>query len=313
MFTKEDPLFIPKLFGPNYPTIDPLIINQNGVKKLLSGLNPSKAAGPDQIPCRILKELSVELAPIFTALFRQSLNTGTLSSLWSQAFVSPIYEKGHGVCWKTTAPFPWLVHRASILCKHIRNHLDQHGILILLNHRFRTKHSCETHLLLTLQDLMNYRDKKDQIGLAVLDFSKAFDAVPHDDMLGNWIFTASLAEADQVLLQQDLSALELWGDTWGMCFNATKCNIMHISCYHNTLTRIYSLCNHVLSEVDAAKYLGINLSSELSWSPHVSCVVSKANSTLDFLRRNLTYPLCNQPWNMLWQAGTLTTYATLTH
>ena len=33
--------------------------------------------------------------------------------------------------------------------------------------------------------------------------------------------------------------------------------------------------------------LGINLSSELSWSPHVSSVVSKANSTLGFLRRNL--------------------------
>ena len=42
--------------------IDPLIINQNEVEKLLSGLNPSKAAGPDQISCRILKELSVELA-----------------------------------------------------------------------------------------------------------------------------------------------------------------------------------------------------------------------------------------------------------
>ena len=50
---------------------------------------------------------------------------------------------------------------------------------------------------------------------------------------------------------------------------------------------MYSLCNHVLSEVDTAKYLGINLSSELSWSPHVSSVVSKAKSTLGFLRRNL--------------------------
>ena len=50
---------------------------------------------------------------------------------------------------------------------------------------------------------------------------------------------------------------------------------------------MYSLCNHVLSEVDTAKYLGINLSSELSWSPHVSSVVSKANSTLGFLGRNL--------------------------
>ena len=46
VFTKEDYLFIPKLFGPNCPTIDLPIINQIGVEKLLSGLNVSKVAGP---------------------------------------------------------------------------------------------------------------------------------------------------------------------------------------------------------------------------------------------------------------------------
>ena len=55
MFTKEDSSFIPKLFGPNYPTIDPLIINQNGVEKVLSGLNSPIAAGPDQIPAAYLR------------------------------------------------------------------------------------------------------------------------------------------------------------------------------------------------------------------------------------------------------------------
>ena len=95
------------------------------------------------------------------------------------------------------------------------------------------------------------------------------------------------SKVDQVLLQRGLSALELWGDTWGMRFNATKCNIMSMSRSRNPLTRMYSLCNYVLSEVDTAKYIGINLSSQLSWSPHVSSVVSKANFILGFLRRNL--------------------------
>ena len=203
---------------------------------------------------------------------------------------------------------------------------------------------------------MTYRDQKDQIYIAVLDFPKAFETVPHDRILGkvgfygitgpdlNWttaflknrvqrvvldgrqsrsatvdsrvlqgtvlgpllfylpsvvdsrvglfaddclVYCPIRSEADQVFLQPDLSALELWGDTWGMRFNATKCNIMRISRSRNPLTLMYSLCNHVLSEVDTAKYLGINLSSAVSWSPHVSSVVSKANSTLGFLRRNL--------------------------
>ena len=73
-----------------------------------------------------------------------------------------------------------------------------------------------------------------------------------DDCL---VYRPIRSEADQVLLQRDLSALELWGDTWGMRFNATKCNIISISRSRNPPTRMYSLCNHVLSEVDKPNIL----------------------------------------------------------
>ena len=31
---------------------------------------------------------------------------------------------------------------------------------------------------------------------------------------------------DQITLQKDINLLENWGNTWGMRFNAAKCNIM---------------------------------------------------------------------------------------
>ena len=34
---------------------------------------------------------------------------------------------------------------------------------------------------------------------------------------------------DQIALQKDLNLLENWGNTWGMRFNAAKCNIMRVS------------------------------------------------------------------------------------
>ena len=46
------------LSRPSYPPIDRLLISIQGVEKLLTGINPNKAAGPDQVPCHILKELS---------------------------------------------------------------------------------------------------------------------------------------------------------------------------------------------------------------------------------------------------------------
>ena len=48
---------------------------------------------------------------------------------------------------------------------------------------------------------------------------------------------------DQIALQRDLTTLSEWGDTWGMKFNAAKCNIMRISRSQTPHTQFYSLNN----------------------------------------------------------------------
>ena len=58
-------------------------IGENGVFKLLSNLNSRKAAGPDDIPCRLLNEVARELAPESTLLFSRSLVTVQISAIWS--------------------------------------------------------------------------------------------------------------------------------------------------------------------------------------------------------------------------------------
>ncbi len=45
--------------------------------------------------------------------------------------------------------------------------------------------------------------------------------------------------------------------------------------------------DHILDEVIEAKYLGVNISNELTWSTHVSVITQKGNCTLCFIRRNL--------------------------
>ena len=73
-----------------------------------------------------------------------------------------------------------------ITCKlfeHILAHLEDHNILTDLQHGFRSGRSCETQLVTTFQDLAQIHNKKGcQIDIAVLDFSKAFDMVPHDGL-----------------------------------------------------------------------------------------------------------------------------------
>ena len=49
----------------------------------------------------------------------------------------------------------------------------------------------------------------------------------------------------------------------------------------------YSLKNQVLQTVKATTYLGVEISDDLSWSPHICKVTKKAYRSLGFLRRNL--------------------------
>lgn len=75
----------------NYHTAPEINITCPGVLKLLQTLNPNKAAGPDNIPPRVLK--APEIAPILTIIFRK---TGEIPPDWRLANVSPVYKKGIG-------------------------------------------------------------------------------------------------------------------------------------------------------------------------------------------------------------------------
>ena len=88
----DDPYSDTDLHGPSYPPFSKLIIKE-GVHKLLEDINPNKACGPDQVPCKVLKELATELAPVST-FFQQLLHTGDMPTAWLTAWIAHIFKKG---------------------------------------------------------------------------------------------------------------------------------------------------------------------------------------------------------------------------
>ena len=210
-------------------------------------------------------------------------------------------------------------------------------------------------------DMLQRVDRGEQVDVAILDFSKAFDTVPHhrllhklpfcgidgdihlwiknffttrtqsvlidgdhsrDDpvesgvpqgtVLGPLLFLIYISDLpsvldpntavrlfandcliyrsinntqEQVQLQHDLDALELWGRNWGMKFNTAKCNIIRMG--RVRLSYLYQLNKDILAEVTQAKYLGLRISSDLNWEPHISTITSEAHKRLGFVRRNL--------------------------
>ena len=71
-----------------------------------------------------------------------------------------------------------------IVCSNILKFLEAESLLTPLQHGFRKNHSCEFQLLTTLDDLFSAYDESIQTDVGVLDFSRAFDTVPHERLIG---------------------------------------------------------------------------------------------------------------------------------
>ena len=66
-----------------------IVASTEGVTRLLKGLNPSKALGPDELQPRVLKELATELASVYVHIFQQSICTDEIPKECTGKCMSP--------------------------------------------------------------------------------------------------------------------------------------------------------------------------------------------------------------------------------
>ena len=187
VFGTDDDSTLPELGPSQYPDMDDIRITTAGVLKLLKNLKQHKATGPDGISAKVLKETADQISPAITLLFQASLHQGCIPSTWKKALVVPIYKKG---CKSSPANYRPISLTAILckLCEHIVHcaiihHLINHGILSNSQHGFRKRRSCETQLILAINDLARGLENKEQIDVILLDFAKAFDKVSHQRLL----------------------------------------------------------------------------------------------------------------------------------
>ena len=183
VFTKSEHSQVP-LLDRSAPFMEDIVVTKEGVTKLLKGLNPSKALGPDELHPRVLKELATELGPVFAHLFQQSIDKGEIPKEWSLANICPLFKKGdrslacnYRPVSLTCVPCKLLEH---IVCSNIMAHLDEHRLLSEKQHAFRKWHSCETQLITVIDDWAKILNNQGQVDTFILDFEKAFDTPPHE-------------------------------------------------------------------------------------------------------------------------------------
>ena len=77
-----------------YPKMPDISVSAEGIDKLLLGLNPHKAAGPDKLKPIILQTLHEELSPILQLIFQKSLDNGKSRMYGKRQMCPPFSRKG---------------------------------------------------------------------------------------------------------------------------------------------------------------------------------------------------------------------------
>ena len=136
VFNKNDQSAV-QIFIRSVPFMDDIVVSNEGVTKLLTGLNPPKALGPDELHLRVLKELAAELGPIFAHLCQKSLDTGEIPKEWSLANICPLYRAltcNYRHVSLTCVSCKLLEH---IVYSNIMAHLDEYKLLSDKHPEFR--------------------------------------------------------------------------------------------------------------------------------------------------------------------------------
>ena len=150
---------------------------------LISGLDTSKANGPDGISAFMLKATASSIASPLAKLFSLSLTTGKFPKAWKFASIVPIPKSKNKSDPSNKRPISLL----SIVSKLLENvvysllweHLLEHAPISDCQWGFQKGKSTTTALLFTTHERHALLDRQQDILSVFFDFRKAFDCVPH--------------------------------------------------------------------------------------------------------------------------------------
>lgn len=183
IFTRADQSNVPSVTDLDYSYMSPIVITSIGINKLINNLDISTSSGADNICSKILKNTSAISSDILCLLFQQSLSSCCIPTDWKLGKIVPIFKSGSKSSVTNYRPIsPTSVMSKlleDIVFSHSVSHLEKNNFFYKYQNGFRKGYSCETQLLEFTHDIHTNMDSGSQTDAIFLDFSKAFDRVPH--------------------------------------------------------------------------------------------------------------------------------------
>lgn len=168
-------------------SLNSLTFTPDEVESILNALPLGKAAGPDGINNRILRELSKELAPPICSFFNQSLRNGEVPECFKASRVCPVYKGGDPSVVSNYRPISLLSNLDKALerlvFKYIYNHFRDNNILTSFQSGFIPGDSTVNQLTYLYNTFCQALDSGKEVRVVFCDISKAFDRVWHAGLI----------------------------------------------------------------------------------------------------------------------------------
>ena len=103
-----------------------------------------------------------------------------------------------------------------------------------------------------------------------------------DDML---LYKPITLQHDYQSHQEEVNRIQEWVNPKYLSLNPIKCKCMIVTRRKSTHATSLYLGNTLLEQVETFKYLGVFLSSDLNWTPHIENICSKARKNVGLLYR----------------------------
>ena len=175
-----------RLSGNQTSFFDILHITPLDVEQALDGADINSQAGPDCIPNIFLKHCKQSLSVALALIFNRSLDQGVFLPEWRESFLTPIHKKGpkhqienyRGIAKLSAIPkiFEKIVKDKIYVLISQRISTHQHGFL--------AGKSTITNLVSFTKYVLDSIEAGYQVDVIYTDFSKAFDKVDHNILIG---------------------------------------------------------------------------------------------------------------------------------
>ncbi|KAK3539575.1 hypothetical protein QTP70_010270 [Hemibagrus guttatus] len=157
-----------------------LCLTTADVRKTLCRVNPQKAAGPDNIPGRMLRECAEQLADVFTDIFNISLSSAVVPTCLKTTTINPVPKKSPVSClndYRPVALTPIIMKCFErLVMKQIKDLLPPS--LDPMQFAYHPNHSTDDVITTTLCLALTHRDNKDSyVRMLFIDFSSAFNTI----------------------------------------------------------------------------------------------------------------------------------------